>query len=92
MVSSVDLSSRPFVITPNYSAPITAHTIVVATGAAAKWIGLPDEIRLAQSGGGVSACAVCDGAMPFYRNKVLGVVGGGDTAMEEAMYLTKFAE
>ena len=65
--------------------------MIVATGAAAKWIGLPNEIRLAQSGGGVSACAVCDGAIPFYRNKVLGVVGGGDTAMEEAMYLTKYA-
>jgi thioredoxin reductase (NADPH) len=91
LVKSVNLSVRPFVITPNWSAPITAHTIVVATGAAAKWIGLPDEIRLAQIGGGVSACAVCDGALPFYRSKVLGVVGGGDTAMEEAMYLTKFA-
>ena len=91
LVRSVDLLSQPFVVTPNYSAPITAHTVVVATGAAAKWIGLPDELRLAQSGGGVSACAVCDGAIPFYRNKVLGVVGGGDTAMEEAMYLTKFA-
>jgi len=91
LVKSVDLSVRPFVIRPNYSAPITAHSVVVATGAAAKWIGLPNEIRLAQSGGGVSACAVCDGAIPFYRHKVLGVVGGGDTAMEEAMYLTKFA-
>ncbi|MCC6242002.1 MAG: thioredoxin-disulfide reductase [Gemmatimonadaceae bacterium] len=91
LVQSVNLGVQPFTITPNYSAPITAHTIVVATGAAAKWIGLPNEIRLAQSGGGVSACAVCDGAIPFYRNKVLGVVGGGDTAMEEAMYLTKFA-
>ncbi len=91
LVKSVDFSVRPFVLRPNYSAPITAHTVVVATGAAAKWIGLPNEIRLAQSGGGVSACAVCDGAIPFYRHKVLGVVGGGDTAMEEAMYLTKFA-
>ncbi len=90
LVKSVDLSVRPLVVTPNYSAPITTHTLVVATGAAAKWIGLPDELRLAQTGGGVSACAVCDGAIPFYRNKVLGVVGGGDTAMEEAMYLTKF--
>lgn len=90
LVKSVDLSVRPFVVTPNYSPALRSRTIVVATGAAAKWIGLPDEIRLAQSGGGVSACAVCDGAIPFYRNKVLGVVGGGDTAMEEAMYLTKF--
>jgi thioredoxin reductase (NADPH) len=87
----VDLASKPFGIIPNYSAPITAHTVVIATGAAAKWIGLDNELRLAVSGGGVSACAVCDGAMPFYRQKRLAVVGGGDTAMEEAMYLTKFA-
>jgi thioredoxin reductase (NADPH) len=91
LVAHVDLSGRPFVITPNYSAPVSAYAMIVATGAAAKWIGLPEELRLAQTGGGVSACAVCDGAIPFYRNKVLGVVGGGDTAMEEAMYLTKFA-
>jgi len=91
LVKRVDLAQRPFLITPNYSEPITAHTVIVATGAAAKWIGLDNEMRLAQQGGGVSACAVCDGAMPFYRNKRLAVVGGGDTAMEEAMYLTKFA-
>lgn len=90
-VANIDMAAKPFVITPNYSKAVTAHTIVIATGAAAKWIGLPNELRLAQMGGGVSACAVCDGAIPFYRNKVLGVVGGGDTAMEEAMYLTKFA-
>ena len=65
--------------------------MIVAPGAKAKWIGLPNELRLAQIGGGVSACAVCDGALPFFRNKVLAVVGGGDTAMEEALYLTKFA-
>ncbi len=91
LVTQVDLSSKPFVITPNYSAPITAHSVIISTGAAAKWIGLENELRLAKSGGGVSACAVCDGAIPFYRHKRLGVVGGGDTAMEEAMYLTKFA-
>lgn len=91
LVRQVDFSQRPFTLTPNYSDPVTAHTVVVATGAAAKWIGLESEMRLAQQGGGVSACAVCDGAMPFYRNKRLAVVGGGDTAMEEAMYLTKFA-
>lgn len=91
LVDGIDLSVRPFRIAPRYSDAITAHTVIVATGAAAKWIGLPNELRLAQTGGGVSACAVCDGAIPFYRNKVLGVVGGGDTAMEEAMYLTKFA-
>ena len=91
LVKQVDFSQRPFTITPNYSGPVLAHTVIVATGAAAKWIGLESEMRLAQIGGGVSACAVCDGAMPFYRNKRLAVVGGGDTAMEEAMYLTKFA-
>jgi thioredoxin reductase (NADPH) len=91
LVKSVDLQRSPFVITPNYSAPVEAMTVIVATGAAAKWIGLDNEIRLAKIGGGVSACAVCDGALPFYRNKRLAVVGGGDTAMEEALYLTKFA-
>jgi thioredoxin reductase (NADPH) len=91
LVKAVDLSSSPFTVTPNYSAPVQARTIIVATGARAKWLGLDNEIRLARNAGGVSACAVCDGALPAYRNQVLGVVGGGDTAMEEAMYLTKFA-
>jgi thioredoxin reductase (NADPH) len=91
LIKSVDLSQHPFVLTPNYSAPIEALTVVVATGAAAKWIGIENEIRLAKIGGGVSACAVCDGALPHYRNKRLIVVGGGDTAMEETLYLTKFA-
>jgi thioredoxin reductase (NADPH) len=91
LVKEVRLGERPFTIVPNYSEPVQAHTVIVATGAAAKWIGLPNEQRLATTGGGVSACAVCDGAMPFYRNKRLVVVGGGDTAMEETLYLTKFA-
>jgi thioredoxin reductase (NADPH) len=91
LIKRVDFSQRPFVVEPNYSAPVTAHTVVVATGAAAKWLGLDNEIRLAKSGGGVSACAVCDGALPYFRGKRLAVVGGGDTAMEETLYLTKFA-
>jgi thioredoxin reductase (NADPH) len=91
LVKEVRLGERPFTVVPNYSEPVQAHTVIVATGAAAKWIGLPNEQRLATTGGGVSACAVCDGAMPFYRNKRLVVVGGGDTAMEETLYLTKFA-
>ncbi len=91
LITGIDLSQRPFVLTPHYSVPVTAHTVVVATGAAAKWIGLENELRLARIGGGVSACAVCDGALPFYRGKRVAVVGGGDTAMEEALYLTKFA-
>lgn len=91
LVKSVDLSSHPFAVVPNYSAPVEALSLIVATGASAKWLGLENETRLARNAGGVSACAVCDGALPAYRDKVLGVVGGGDTAMEEAMYLTRFA-
>jgi thioredoxin reductase (NADPH) len=91
LIVDADLSARPIELKPNYSPLVRTRSLIVATGAKAKWIGLPNEIRLALSGGGVSACAVCDGALPHYRNQVLGVVGGGDTAMEEAMYLTKFA-
>jgi thioredoxin reductase (NADPH) len=91
-VKSVDVGSHPFLVTPNYSEPREALAIIVATGANAKWLGVSNEERLAQTGGGVSACAVCDGALPFYRNKTLAVVGGGDTAMEESLYLTKFAK
>jgi len=90
-IKSVDFSTRPFVLTPSYSEPVVAETVIVATGARANWLGLPNEQRLAQIGGGVSACAVCDGALPLFRDQVLGVVGGGDSAMEEALYLTKFA-
>jgi thioredoxin reductase (NADPH) len=90
-VASVDLSARPFRLKPTWGEEVTANAVIIATGARANWIGLPDEERLAQSGGGVSACAVCDGALPFFRDKVLAVVGGGDSAMEEATYLTKFA-
>jgi thioredoxin reductase (NADPH) len=91
LVTGVDFSKHPFIIKPRYGPPVEARTVIVATGAAAKWIGLPNEIRLAKTGGGVSACAVCDGALPFFRNQTLAVVGGGDTAMEEASYLCKFA-
>ncbi|MEX2584577.1 MAG: thioredoxin-disulfide reductase [Gemmatimonadota bacterium] len=90
-IASLDLSVRPFRLSPSWSEPIETLSIVVATGARANWLGLSNEERLAQSGGGVSACAVCDGALPFYRDKVLAVVGGGDSAMEEATYLTKYA-
>ncbi|HUE95507.1 MAG TPA: thioredoxin-disulfide reductase [Longimicrobiaceae bacterium] len=90
-IASVDFSVRPFRLKPSWSDAVTASTVIIATGARANWLGLPNEERLAQTGGGVSACAVCDGALPFYRDKVLAVVGGGDTAMEEATYLTKYA-
>lgn len=91
LITSVDLSRRPFLLKPSWSGPVEASTLILATGARANWLGLPNEERLARTGGGVSACAVCDGALPFYRDAVVAVVGGGDTAMEEATYLTKFA-
>lgn len=86
-----DFSQRPFVLHTASNGEIRAHAVIVATGATANWLGLPNEMRLATMGGGVSACAVCDGALPAFRNQPLAVVGGGDTAMEEATYLTKFA-
>jgi thioredoxin reductase (NADPH) len=90
-VRSIDLSARPFRVTGDGGYDSQAHSLIIATGAKANWLGLENELRLATSGGGVSACAVCDGALPVFRDKVLGVVGGGDSAVEEATYLTKFA-
>lgn len=89
-VERVDFTTQPFRIwveaheqEPQYR----ADSVIVATGASAKWLGLPNEERL--QGRGVSGCATCDG--PFFRNRELAVVGGGDTAMEEALFLTKYA-
>jgi thioredoxin reductase (NADPH) len=87
-VESVDLSARPFTV-KTASQTVKAHTLIIATGATAKRLHLPTEERLWNRG--ISACAVCDGGLPPFRNKVLVVIGGGDTAMEEAMYLTHFA-
>ncbi|GMU23639.1 MAG: thioredoxin reductase [Phycisphaerae bacterium] len=87
----VDLSKRPFKVVGEDDTVVEAHSVIIATGATANWLNLPNEQRLARSGGGVSACAVCDGALPVFRDKELGVVGGGDSAIEEATYLTKFA-
>jgi thioredoxin reductase (NADPH) len=85
-----DFSQRPFALHTGEGKTVRAHSVIIATGAVANWLGLPNEQRLAMTGGGVSACAVCDGALPPFRNQPLAVVGGGDTAMEEATYLTKF--
>jgi thioredoxin reductase (NADPH) len=90
-IASCDFSQKPFVLRTPKGVEVRAHAVIIATGAVANWLGLPNEMRLAQSGGGVSACAVCDGALPIFRNKPVAVVGGGDSAMEEATYLTKFA-
>ena len=90
-ITSVDFSTYPFKLRPSYSTEVEAMSVIVATGANAKWLSVPNEERLAQTGGGVSACAVCDAALPLYRNQVLAVVGGGDTAMEESLYASKFA-
>jgi len=89
-IASCDFSKRPFELKTSEGAIVRAHAVIIATGATANWLGLPNELRLAQSGGGVSACAVCDGALPAFRKQELAVVGGGDTAMEEASYLAKF--
>ncbi len=89
-VTEVDFSQRPFKIRSDEHS-VEAHAVVIATGARANWLGLKNEKRLAESGGGVSACAVCDGALPAFRNQDLVVVGGGDSAIEEGSYLTKFA-
>ena len=90
-VVSCDFTSRPFKLTTSDDTVIETHSVIISTGASANWLGLPNELRLAQMGGGVSACAVCDGALPIFRNQPVAVVGGGDTAMEETSYLTKFA-
>jgi thioredoxin reductase (NADPH) len=89
--TKVDLSTQPFMVWGENDFSVQAHTVIIATGATANWLNLKNEQRLARSDGGVSACAVCDGALPFFRGKELGVVGGGDSAVEEATYLTKFA-
>ncbi|KAJ7465066.1 thioredoxin reductase [Mycena latifolia] len=90
-VSKLDLSSRPFRYWREMQEdgePETADTLIIATGASAKRLGLPGEETYWQSG--ISACAVCDGAVPIFRNKPLAVIGGGDSAAEEATYLTKY--
>lgn len=97
-IDRVDLEGRPFTLygkesedSSDINTIITADTLIIATGASAKWLGIPGEAPVPEGlgGNGVSACATCDGF--FFRDKPIVVVGGGDTAMEEALFLTKFA-
>jgi thioredoxin reductase (NADPH) len=88
-ILKVDFSKRPFTLFPSDGGEVKAKCVIVATGASANWLGLPSEEHFKNRG--VSACAVCDGALPRFRNRPLVVVGGGDSAIEEATYLTKFA-
>jgi len=87
-VTHVDFRERPYRLLVDEETPVIAQSVIVSTGASAKYLGLENEQRLI--GSGVTACATCDGA--FYRGETVAVVGGGDSAMEEATFLTKFAE
>ena len=87
-IVKVDLSTRPFRLSTEHE-EYTCDALIIATGASAKWMGLGKDLALSRSGGGVSGCATCDGF--FYRGKEVAVVGGGDTALEDATFLTKFA-
>ncbi|MBS2024637.1 MAG: FAD-dependent oxidoreductase, partial [Deltaproteobacteria bacterium] len=88
VVTKVELGARPFKVHSESKGVLLAETVIVCTGASAKWLNIPSEQKL--SGHGVSACATCDGF--FFKNKEVAVVGGGDTAMEEATYLTKMCK
>ena len=88
-VTNADFSKHPFTLTSMNEEKYTASAVIVATGATARRLPLGSEKRL--WGRGISACATCDGALPFFRNKELAVIGGGDTAIEEALHLTQFA-
>lgn len=88
-IEKVDLSERPFKLWPEYTdEPVTASAVIIATGASARRLNLPGEEKYWQNG--ISACAVCDGAVPIFRQKPLVVIGGGDSAAEEAMFLAKY--
>ena len=86
-VTSADFSQRPFVL-KSENREVLAHSVIISTGAIAKRMGVPNEEKMWNNG--MSACAVCDGALAMFRNQPLMVIGGGDTAVEEATYLTKF--
>jgi thioredoxin reductase (NADPH) len=88
LCTEVDFSTRPFMVKDSSGSTYEADTVIISTGASAKWLGLANEKEL--TGRGVSTCATCDGF--FYRDKIVHIVGGGDTAMEDATFITKFAK
>lgn len=90
MVTKADLSASPKRLWVDETTEITADTVIISTGASAKWLGLQNETRLRMNAGGVSACAVCDGF--FFRGQEVAIVGAGDTAAEEATYLSKLCK
>jgi thioredoxin reductase (NADPH) len=90
LVTKADLTSNPKRLTVDETIEITADTVIISTGASAKWLGLENETRLRMNAGGVSACAVCDGF--FFKGQEVAIVGAGDTAAEEATYLSKLCK
>jgi thioredoxin reductase (NADPH) len=90
-IVNIDASKRPFELTDSDKNLVKAQAVIIATGARARGLGQENEERLARSGGGVSACATCDGPMPIFRDQVVAVIGGGDTALEDALQLANFA-
>ena len=86
MITKIDLSKRPFIATGENGTTYKAETVIICTGAKARWLGLPSEAKF--RGFGVSACATCDGF--FFRGKEIAVIGGGNSAVEEALFLTNF--
>jgi thioredoxin reductase (NADPH) len=88
-ITKVDFKNRPFTLGTEDGRSWQSKAVIISTGASAKWLGLKNERELMNRG--VSGCATCDGALPIFRNKVVGVVGGGDVAVEEANFLTKYA-
>ena len=87
-ITEIDFEHRPFVCSSENANSFVGDSLIIATGASARWLGLPSEEKF--RGFGVSACATCDGF--FYRNRNVAVVGGGNSALEEALYLTNFAK
>lgn len=90
-IVEINLQERPFSMTGSEGTKAKAQAVVIATGASANWLNLPSEQRFRKAGLGVTACATCDGAFPRFRDKPVAVIGGGDSAAEEALFMTKFA-